>query len=128
MRKNLCGFFGSLIFAATRLVSRARPIEPRGEHSVILHFHYGSTDLTRLFLMEDKLEKALAEAKAGDLDGDEVATDGSDAFVYLYGPDADELYRAIEPILKNTDFLHGAEVIRHYGPPGAARETTNILP
>jgi hypothetical protein len=127
MRKNFCGFLGSLIFAATRLVSRARPIEPRGAQAVILHFHYGSMELTRLSILENKLEKAIAETKAGIFDGNEVATDGSDAFLYMYGPDADKLYRAIEPILKNTDFLHGAEVIRRYGPPGTAREVVSVL-
>ena len=88
------------------------------EHAVIIHFQYGSTDLQRLFTLEDKIEEALARAQAGELDGNEVAVDGSDGFLYLYGPDADELFKAIEPALRGASFMQGAEVKKRYGPVG----------
>ena len=52
------------------------------DHAVIVHFQYGSTDLSRLFVLEDELERAIAAAGAGEFDGNEVAADGSDGYLY----------------------------------------------
>jgi len=87
------------------------------EQAVIVRFSYGSTDLSRLFALERKLEAAIGDARAGEYDGNEVAVDGSDGILYMYGPDADHLFRTIEPILKATSFMNGAEVTVRYGPP-----------
>ena len=40
--------------------TRERP-SPAHEHAVLVAFQYGSTDLSRLFALEDRLEKAIAE-------------------------------------------------------------------
>jgi hypothetical protein len=97
--------------------------------AVIVHFSYGSTDLSRLFALEDKLEKAISATKAGLYDGNEVATEGSDGFMYIYGPDADHLFEIVGPILKATPFMRGAEITKRYGPPQQkdAREIKFIL-
>lgn len=87
------------------------------EHAVIVHFNYGSTDLQPLFALEDKLEQAISAADAGELDGDDVATDGSDGYLYMYGSDADKLFAAVEPVLKSSSFMAGATVTKRYGPP-----------
>jgi hypothetical protein len=98
------------------------------EQAVIVHFQYGSTDLSRLFALGDKLGRAIKNANAGEYDGNEVATDGSDGFLYMYGPSADQIYRVIEPILTSTDFMHGAEVVRRYGPASSsAREVSTTI-
>ena len=88
------------------------------EQAVIVHFHYGSTDLRRLFVLEDKLESAIKRSQVGEYDGNEVATDGSDGFLYMYGPSADRLFEVVIPVLKTADFMRGADVVRRYGPPG----------
>jgi hypothetical protein len=54
---------------------------------------------------------------AGELDGHEIAMDGSDGFMYIYGPSADRLFEVIEPVLKATDFMQGAKAQLRYGPP-----------
>ena len=87
------------------------------EHTVIVHFPYGSTDLSRLFALEDKLIEALEKAGTGEFDGNEVAADGSDGFLYMYGPDADELFKTIKPILESVDFMKSATARLRYGPP-----------
>lgn len=87
------------------------------EHAVIVHFRYGSTDLSPLFKLEDALESALAATGAGQYDGNEVAIDGRDGYLYLYGPDADRLYEAVAAILKREAFMRGARVKKRYGPP-----------
>ena len=87
------------------------------EQAVIVRFQYGSTDLSRLFALQDRLESAIAAAKAGEFDGNEIAVDGSDGSLYMYGPDADRPFAVVLPVLKSSDFMKGAEVRRRYGPP-----------
>jgi hypothetical protein len=87
------------------------------EHSVIIHFLYGSTDLSRLFALEDELSSVVDTSGVGEVDGNEIAVDGSDGYLFLYGPDADKLFNAIKPVLESTDFMKGAKVTLQYGPP-----------
>ncbi len=98
------------------------------DHAVIVHFRYGSTDLTRLFELEDRIEEAIEAAEVGRFDGDLIATDGIDAYLYMYGADADGLLDVIEPILARADFMDGAEVTRQYGSaePGVREATSTI--
>jgi hypothetical protein len=86
------------------------------EHAVIVHFSYGSTNLQYIYAMEDLLRAAISEAAAGEYDGKEVAADGSDGFFYMYGPDAETLFRAIEPVLAGSSFMRGATVTLWFGP------------
>jgi hypothetical protein len=93
------------------------------EHAVIVHFvGYGSTDLSRLFALEERLEVAIEKANVGEYDGNEIATDGSDGYLYMYGPNADTLFNVVRPILESTDFMKGAKVTLRYGPPGGGAE------
>ena len=102
--------------------------ETEPEHAVIVHFSYGSTDLSALFDLEEKIEAAIEKAEAGEFDGNEVATDGSDGYLYMYGPNADTLFGAIEPVLKDSEFMKGAKVKLRYGPPeDGVPETTKII-
>lgn len=87
------------------------------EHAVIVHFLYGSTDLSRLFALEDQLIEALEKAGTGEFDGNEVAADGSDGYLYMYGPDAAALFKTVKPILESVDFMKGATAKLRYGPP-----------
>jgi hypothetical protein len=87
------------------------------EHAVIVHFTYGSTDLSRLFELENKLEAAIEEAKVGEYDGNDVAVDGSDGYLYMYGANADALFEVVRPILEATEFMKGAKAKLRYGPP-----------
>ena len=112
----------------SRIFGRKSP-PPAADHAVIVHFDYGSTDLQPLFELEKRLEAAIAEARAGELDGNEVATDGSDGYLYMYGPDADALFRAIRPALEACPFMRGARVRVRYGPPAdGVREVEHVLP
>lgn len=98
------------------------------EHAVIVHFSYGSTDLGPLHALEDRLEQAIASAGVGELDGNEIAVDGSDGYLYMYGPDADRLFETIRPVLESTGFAKGAKVTKRYGPPeDGVRESVIVL-
>lgn len=93
------------------------PPSPAPDHAVLVYFAYGSTDLSRLFALEERLEAAIAAAGVGELDGNEVATDGSEGTLYTYGPNADALFAVVRPVLDATDFMRGARVRLRYGPP-----------
>lgn len=95
--------------------TKAKPIE----HAVIVNFGYGgSTDLGPLFALERELESAIVAANAGEYDGNELAVDGSDGTLYMYGPDADKLFAAVKPALESCRFMKGAVVKLRYGPSG----------
>ena len=74
------------------------------------------------------MEKAISEAKAGEYDGNEIAVDGSDGSLFMYGPDADRLLEVIEPIIRASSFMKGAQVRRRYGGvKSGAREAISII-
>ncbi len=94
------------------------------QHAVTIHFQYGSTNLSELYALEDRLEQIISATGTGELDGHEIATDGSNGFLYLYGPNADALVEAIRPILEGCQFMGGAEA----GYPAHRANTTAIKP
>ena len=79
-----------------------------GEQAVIVSFQYGLTDLKPLFALEDKLESAINNAGAGVLDGDEVASDGRDGCIYMYGENADRLFEVIKPVLASAAIMRAS--------------------
>ena len=113
-----------------KLFGKGKTEPPRPpQHAVIVEFQYGSTDLSRLFALETQLEEAIAQAGAGEFDGNEVAADGSDGSLYMYGPDADALFGAVRSTLEASPFMRGARVTLRYGPPeDGVRERQIVLP
>lgn len=98
------------------------------EHGVIVHFEYGSTDLNALFRLEDRLRQAIQNAGVGEHDGHEIAVDGSDGYLYSYGPDADALFAVMRPELEAAPFMRGARAKLRYGPPEpGVREVEVVL-
>jgi hypothetical protein len=100
-----------------KLLGRKKPPAEAPEHAVLVYFEYGSTDLSNLFAVEEALERVISEANVGELDGNEIATDGSDGTLFMYGPDADALFKSIRQTLEATPFMRGARVVLRYGPP-----------
>ena len=104
----------------SKLFGKKEPESPNEpEHAVIVHFQYGKTDLQPIFDLEERLEAAINDAGAGELDGNEMAEDGSDGYLYMYGPDADRLFETIRPVLEVSDLMKGASAKLRYGPPAA---------
>src|SRR5262245_17778014 len=105
----------------SRLLGKTSEISAApAEHGVIVKFDYlGTTDLAPLFALEEKLEAAINAARVGEFDGNEVAADGSDGVLYMYGPDADRLFEVIRPVLEGCSFMRGAHITLRYGPPSA---------
>ena len=97
------------------------------EQGVLVFFAYGSPDLSSLFNLADRVEKIISAAGVGEYDGHEIAVDGSNGVLYMYGPDADALFATVRPTLESASFLKGAQVRLQYGPPGKGVRTKNIL-
>jgi len=70
------------------------------------------------------LGAAVADAGAGEFDGDEFG--GGEAVLYLYGPDAEALFAAIEPVLRADPLAGRIEVVRRAGPPGSAEKRSPL--
>ncbi|OGV38117.1 MAG: hypothetical protein A2X48_07210 [Lentisphaerae bacterium GWF2_49_21] len=61
------------------------------------------------------LENSISKAKAGEFDRNDVVQDRSDVYLHMYGPDADNIFDIVRPILEATEFTRGASVKLHYG-------------
>jgi hypothetical protein len=87
------------------------------EHAVIIYFQYWKEDLEPLYELALRLEDALSDKDVGVYDGHEIAMDNSHGFLYLYGPNAERLFKEVKGILESTDFLIGALANLRFGPP-----------
>jgi|EndMetStandDraft_8_1072994.scaffolds.fasta_scaffold23013_1 hypothetical protein len=96
-----------------------------GEHAVTIEFYgfgekfwaQGSRSLAPLYALEDELIEVLEAGNLGELDGHEMELNGRDGTIYLYGPDADALFAAIEPVLKASLVTQGGNATLRYGDP-----------
>ena len=87
------------------------------EHAVIIYFNYGLEEIDSLYQLGEKLRKIIADNNVGEYDGHEIAMDNSDGTLYMYGPNAEKLFKAVKPVLEKTDFMKGATAILQFGPP-----------
>ena len=87
------------------------------EQAVIVRFRYGINGLEPLHRLEKELEEKIEDEGVGEYDGHEIATDYSDGFLYMYGSNAENLFKTIQPTLEKTDFMKGAIAKLRFGPP-----------
>ena len=97
--------------------SKNNSIKHEIEHAVIVQFDYGFQSMDELYKLRDKLENTIKMNNLGEYDGHEMATDYSDGFLYMYGPNAEKLYNGIKETLEQTDFMNGATAKLRFGPP-----------
>jgi hypothetical protein len=89
------------------------------EQAVIVHLRlrdgrFGSPgEREAVSVLEGQLERAIESASAGEFDGDEFG-DGK-CILFMYGPDADRLFNAIEATLKTSSTAVGGYAIKRYG-------------
>ncbi|QTO20855.1 hypothetical protein DF048_01650 [Burkholderia seminalis] len=77
---------------------------------VMIHFDYDAKDDARLHRLEQRLDRAVRRAGAGELGETELHRDGNDGYLYFHGASADRLYAIARPILKSSGWLTGMEV------------------
>ena len=91
------------------------------EHAVIARFQLGGDDFGEpaqralVFEAERSIGAAVAAAGVGEVDGNEFG--GGEVVIYAYGPDAEDLFRVMEPGLRLLPF-RPAHVVLRYGEPG----------
>lgn len=68
-----------------------------GSDSAFWDTRQGWPDLPTL---QNALEEALVRAKAGAVSGNEVAVDGTEVIIFLFGPDPQRLLEAVDPVLR----------------------------
>jgi hypothetical protein len=90
------------------------------EHALLLHLPlddatFGSTERREaLYALEDELIEALELAESGECDGHEFGQ--GECTIFIYGPDADELFTVVEVVLKEFSAATGGYAIKRYGP------------
>ena len=90
------------------------------EHCVQLHFRlsddtYGSEhEREAVYALQEQLDAAIAEADAGEFDGNEFG--GGKAVLFMYGPDKDRLWSAVEPIAREFPMRPAFALLRAGGP------------
>ena len=93
-------------------------VELENAQSVIVYFRCVDDDLQPLHALERDLSQAIIDAGAGVYDGHEVALlEGDDAYLFMYGPDAERLFDVVRPVLQMARMMAGAKVTLRYGSP-----------
>ncbi|MGH9679048.1 MAG: hypothetical protein ACRD4Y_03790 [Candidatus Acidiferrales bacterium] len=101
----------SRIFGSEKDDRKGPPVQ-----EVEIHFSYGSTNFQHLYALEDEVRRTVLKSGVGEYEGHDSAADGSDGHFFLYGPDAEAIYRVIEPLLAGSTFMRGATVTLWFGP------------
>jgi hypothetical protein len=85
------------------------------EQAVIVHLAIGPAglDFPVLQALEDRLSAAIETSQVGEYDGNAVGPD--EAILYAYGPDADELFEVMQPILESSAPADGSYAVKRYG-------------
>ena len=73
----------------------------------------GPDEMDSIHEMTDQMLDVIEEKGVGEFDGDEFG--GGECVLFMYGPDADVLFAAIEPILRASRWAKGASVLKRYG-------------
>jgi hypothetical protein len=100
------------------LFRKKSPTPAPVEHAVIVHFNVSGDEFGEvhereaIFAMEEALIQAIDESGVGEFDGNEFG--GGEAILYAYGPNADDLFAAMEPHLRAFD-ARPAWCILRYG-------------
>ena len=102
------------------LRSRAKAKPPTVEQEAVF-LYFPNDDLEASIPLQEKLHASLKNSSLGMFDGNEVGQ--GELTLYLYGLDAELLFRHIEPILRGDPYSEGGRaVIRWGGPEAPQRE------
>jgi hypothetical protein len=98
------------------------------EQAVIIRFKYRTSTLDALHNLEDRLTEAFEEAGEGEVDGHDIASDLSEATIYIYGPDAEFLFVVAQQVFEASECAEEAIATIRLGPPedGVRERQTRI--
>jgi hypothetical protein len=89
------------------------------EHAVFVHLTLSAPgfgereEREAIHRLTDRLDAAINAAQAGEFDGDEFGA--GTCTLYMYGPDADRLFAAVEPDLRASSLTRGGHAVKRYG-------------
>lgn len=92
---------------------------PEPQNALIVHLRltggkFGTaSEVADCQALEDQLEKEIARAGVGEMDGNEIGE--GECTLFMYGPDADRLFSAIERSLRASPLARGAWATKRYG-------------
>lgn len=116
--------------STTQMIGKVSPVNKVPEQAVIVHVSLSDgkngtkEEINHLLEFEEKLEARILEVGVGEIDGNEF---GQGDFTYfMYGRDADQLFAAIEPLLRNDLLAQKVRVVVRYGGPGTAQREVEI--
>jgi len=100
----------------------SKPTQPPGEESVLVHLGYEDFDL--MIDISYQLVDALENSDVGMFDGNEIGE--GDTVFFMYGPDAELLFKHVEHVFRNNEFCRGARAVMRWGssPDAPKREVT----
>ena len=89
------------------------------EHAVIAYLKLSGdgfpdrAEMQQFHELSDELIEAIEEAAVGEFDGDEFGQ--GECVLFMYGPDADAIFSAIEPVLRRSPLARGGRVVKRFG-------------
>ena len=100
----------------------ASPPTTTDEQSVLIYIE--GEDLDGSIPVQEALIDLLEGSEVGMFDGNEVG--GGQLVLFLYGPDAELLFKHIEPVIRADEFCNGARVLIRWGKPGSPQREVNL--
>jgi len=106
---------------------KIRPLEPldTSEHSLLVYLKLSDDDLgtdeeeMAIQELDAQLERLVLESAVGRYE--ESVVGGGYYKLFMYGPDADQIFEAVLPTLFQFPAAPGSFLVKGYGPNGSAR-------
>jgi hypothetical protein len=94
-----------------------------GQQALIIYFkdiadradEMGVDDLDALVALQEQLAEAIEPNGIGEVDGNEIAMDGSEGSLFAYGTDARAMLQAALPVVCRSPLAAGGHVYLRYG-------------
>ena len=77
-----------------------------------------------LYTLEDLLTKELESDGSGELDGHEISP--TQTTIYLYGPDAEEMFSKCRPVLASYPLCRNSRAVIRRGGPGSSQRVATF--
>lgn len=101
------------------------------QHAVLIYLKLSDSkfgtaeERDAIHALSDSLEAEIKKANVGEFDGDEFGQ--GQCTLFMYGPDADALFQAVDSIIRNSPLSKGGHVIKRYGDAGDTNAKTERL-
>ncbi len=91
---------------------KSKAVHPPAEDQAVL-IYFANEDLDASIPLQEKLYNQLKDSDLGMFDGNELG--GGELVLFLYGSDAELLFKDIEPTLRGDPYCTDARVVIRWG-------------